>query len=219
MKIPRISSLFSTSMPQARTSPRRVWLTLDDGPEPVHTEQIVRALDRHRIKATFFVIGQKAATHPTIVQRVFDAGHRIGNHTFSHRRMTELTPTEVREEIESTSRLIAAFTPGQKIFRPPFGALSPTVSQIADELGHRTVLWDVDPNDWDPQRQPKGWIKAALHEMRQKQDCIILTHDDRRTTAENFDLFISLLKKSGPITFEDPATLCATGSEGLAPTG
>ncbi|ESZ09351.1 polysaccharide deacetylase family protein [Mesorhizobium sp. M1060] len=210
MKIPRFSSPFDARKRDAGKLPKRVWLTLDDGPEPGHTEQILKVLDLHRIKATFFVIGEKVAAHPAIVQRVFDAGHRIGNHTFSHRRLTELKPAEVRQEIESTGSLISAFTPGGKIFRPPFGALSRVVSEIADELGHRTLLWDVDPNDWDPHRQPKGWIRSALREVRAKRDCVILTHDSLPTTAENFDLFITLLKKAGPITFEDPATLCAT---------
>ncbi|WP_051371524.1 polysaccharide deacetylase family protein [Mesorhizobium loti] len=206
------SSIF-TRIRHAGKSPRRVWLTLDDGPDPINTEKILKVLDRHRIKAAFFMIGEKVAAQPAVVQRVFDAGHRIGNHTFSHRRLTELTAAEIRDEIETTAKLISAFTRDEKIFRPPFGAIDQTVCAIADDLGHRTVLWNVDPTDWDLQCQPKGWIDKALHATHKREASVILAHDDRRTTAENFDLFIRRLKKSGRIAFENPATLCAIAGQ------
>ncbi|MEP6563488.1 MAG: polysaccharide deacetylase family protein [Mesorhizobium sp.] len=188
-------------------SPKRIWLTLDDGPHPVHTEQILRVLDRHRIKATFFVIGEKVADQDAMVRRAFDAGHRIGNHSFTHRRMTELSPPEIRDEIEKTDQLISRYTNGQKIFRPPFGAHDAKVDAIVDALGHRIVMWHVDPTDWDPRHQPKAWIGRALHEMGDKPDCVILNHDDRATTAAHYDLFIERIKRTGSVNFEHPDTL------------
>src|SRR5688572_731689 len=69
---------------------KKVWLTLDDGPHPTHTNKILDVLDSHNIKATFFVLGTNVANHPALVKKAFDAGHHIGNHTYTHRDLTTL---------------------------------------------------------------------------------------------------------------------------------
>ncbi|MBN9254667.1 MULTISPECIES: polysaccharide deacetylase family protein [unclassified Mesorhizobium] len=198
--------------PSDMQPPKHVWLTLDDGPDPVHSERILRVLDHHGIKAVFFVIGNRVAAHAATLRRTFEAGHLVANHTLTHRRLTELSDAEVLREIETTDQLIAEHGGGQKWLRPPFGACDDRVVRLARKLGHRTVLWDVDPNDWDPRHQPKAWIDRALREMRHKADCVILAHDDRPTTAEHFDLFLRRLKGSGKVVFQDPATLEQAGA-------
>lgn len=196
--------------------PRCVWLTLDDGPDPVLTERILRVLDRHRVKATFFMIGKKVEAHGSVARRVFEAGHRIGNHTYSHRRLTELAAPDVREEIQRADGLLADYSRNDKIFRPPYGALNATVEAVAAGLGHQTILWDVDATDWDPPFQPKGWIRKCVWQIENGDGGIVLTHDNLKTTAEYYDLFIRRIKAIGSITFGDPALLSVPGSRTAA---
>lgn len=210
--VPNLALALTRKRPPDRQPPKHVWLTLDDGPDPVHSERILRVLDHHGIKAVFFVIGNRVAAHAATLRRTFQAGHLVANHTLTHRRLTDLSDAEVLLEIKATDQLIAEHGVGQKWLRPPYGACDDRVVGLAQKLGHRTVLWDVDPNDWDPRQQPKAWIDRALHEMTHKADCVILAHDDRPTTAEHFDLFIRKLKGSGRVVFQDPATLEQAGA-------
>ena len=85
--------------PSDMQPPKHVWLTLDDGPDPVHSERILRVLDHHGIKAVFFVIGNRVAAHAATLRRTFEAGHLVANHTLTHRRLTELSDAEVLREI------------------------------------------------------------------------------------------------------------------------
>jgi len=186
---------------------RSIWLTLDDGPDPVLTDRILRILDRHRVSATFFMIGSKVEAHEDVVRRVFAAGHRIGNHTHTHRNLSELTLPEMREEIEQAEARLAPYVVGQKLFRPPYGASNAGTDRIAAQLGYRTVLWNVDPTDWDPQSQPKAWIGSAVRQVKDNRACVVLTHENQETTADYYDLFIRRLKAIGSIRFEPPSTL------------
>src|SRR5688500_15727635 len=80
--------------------------TVDEGPLPTHTNKILDVLDSHKIKATFFVLGTNVANHAALVKKAFDAGHQIGNHTYTHRDLTTLSAADIKEEIERTERLI-----------------------------------------------------------------------------------------------------------------
>jgi len=190
--------------------PRSLWLTLDDGPHPALTDRILRVLDLHRVSATFFMVGSKAAVHQETVRRVFAAGHRIGNHTHTHRRLSELTEPEIREELMTAHEHIAPYVVGQKLFRPPYGARNTCVDDVAAQLGYRTVLWNVDPTDWDVQCQPSAWIGNAVRQVEERRGSVVLTHDNLETTAEHYDLFIRKLKAIGSIRFEPPSSLPET---------
>jgi len=204
--VPRswVRRLWPGIMPKAT---RSIWLTLDDGPDPVHTDRILRVLDQQQVKATFFMIGSKVEAHEGVVRRVFAAGHRIGNHTHTHRKLSELTLPEIRAEIEKADERIAPYVVGEKLFRPPYGASNAGIANVAAQLGYRTVLWNVDPTDWDPQYQPKTWISDAVRQVKDNRASVVLTHENQKTTADNYDLFIRSLKAIGSIRFEPPATL------------
>ncbi|MDH6131220.1 peptidoglycan/xylan/chitin deacetylase (PgdA/CDA1 family) [Kitasatospora sp. MAA4] len=143
----------------------RVALTFDDGPDPVHTRQVLEILERYGARATFFCVGHHVAALPDEVRRIASAGHELGNHTWSHPFLLDLTPDQLREQLDRTAEAVVRVT-GQvpTRFRPPYGALSPEV--LAALEGHPTTLtlWDVDSRDWSrpgPERIAATVLDAA----------------------------------------------------------
>lgn len=127
----------------------RVALTFDDGPDPVHTRQVLEILDRYGARATFFCVGHHVSALPDEVRRIVAAGHELGNHSWSHPFLPDLTAGQLREQIDRTGEAVARVT-GEfpTRFRPPYGGLTPEV--LATLAEHPTVLtlWDVDSRDW-----------------------------------------------------------------------
>jgi peptidoglycan/xylan/chitin deacetylase (PgdA/CDA1 family) len=179
---------------------KRVWLTFDDGPHPQHTLTILDTLKVQNVFATFFVLGKNVKkTGKTLLHRAQGEGHSIGNHTFSHRKLTNLSEKEIEQEIESTESLIAEFLEPEKLFRPPYGATNDTVDRVTTRLGYRTVLWDVDTSDWDPEYQSNRWTQHGLEQIRRRENAVVLAHDNHATTAAHIGEFIQCLRKLGVV--------------------
>ena len=141
-------------------APRELALTFDDGPDPQWTPQILDILRRHHVPATFFMVGDMAAAHPDLVRRIFDEGHEIGNHSFTHPNMAHVSQEQVRLELTATERALQS-TIGRSttLFRPPynadsepgtFGEIMPIA--VASTMGYVTAGESIDPEDWDLQR-------------------------------------------------------------------
>jgi len=191
----------------AATTAKDVWLTFDDGPNPESTPKVLAALSRANLKATFFMLGLNAEAQPRLVERVFDAGHRIGNHSYSHPHLTELTEAEIREEIGRTDRLLAPYLGADKLFRPPYGHTNSLVQMVAAELGYREVRWTVDPRDWDKSYRPKKWMNFGISQMKALSSCVVLLHDIRPATSSNVAAFIAMIRQLAGARFKAPSTL------------
>ena len=136
--------------------PKLIALTFDDGPDAVWTPQILDVLEREHAPATFFIIGENAVAHPQILRRIVADGNELGNHSFTHPNLAEVSNFGTRLELNSTQRLIQAYTGrGTRLFRAPyFGDAEPTTADelipawIAKSLGYSIVGLHVDPGDW-----------------------------------------------------------------------
>jgi peptidoglycan-N-acetylglucosamine deacetylase len=171
------------------TSSDLAHLTFDDGPGP-STGDLLEVLDRHGVRATFFVIGGQIAARAATLRRVLDEGHAVGNHSWDHPSLPSLPEHEIREQLARTNAAIAAATGLQpELFRPPFGDTDATVERVAAELGLRQVLWDVDAEDW---REPgRDAILERLQAARPGE--IVVLHDgggDRSPTVAAVEAYL-----------------------------
>ncbi|WP_245650583.1 polysaccharide deacetylase family protein [Nocardia harenae] len=122
-----------------------VALTLDDGPSE-RAPEVLRTLADLGVPATFYLNGSALDTHPDLGRAIVAAGHEVGNHTYSHRRMVFVTPGTVRDEVERTDTAIrAAGYTGEITFRPPHGKKFLALPRYLAEHGRTTVMWDVEP--------------------------------------------------------------------------
>jgi len=187
-----------------------VALTFDDGPNPPYTGQILDILARYQVPATFFCVGLQARAHPADVARMAAAGHGLGNHTWSHPFLPDLSRAQLAEQLDRTDEAIAAAGAGPGLFRPPYGSRSPDVLRWLGERGTPIVLWDVDPSDW---ARPGAALIAGRVLMQTRPGTIILMHDgggDRAPTVAALPLVIEgLLDRGFRFTRADALLGCA----------
>ncbi|HEX8217697.1 MAG TPA: polysaccharide deacetylase family protein [Chloroflexia bacterium] len=195
-----VAAAFGTqagTTPAARASQatKTVYLTFDDGPHPKYTPQVLDLLTRYNARATFFVIGQSAQAYPKLLQAEIDAGHALGNHTFTHRSFLSMNRAQFQEEVLSTQRVLgdAATT----FIRPPGGAINARSRGFAEELGLQVVLWDIDPRDWS---RPGASAISSHVLQRVKTGSIVLLHDgggDRSQTVAALETILAKLSAQG----------------------
>jgi peptidoglycan/xylan/chitin deacetylase (PgdA/CDA1 family) len=171
MALPR--TLFITDGPP---SSRCVCLTFDDGPHPELTPRVLDVLAKENIKASFFVVGQRAEKHPEIVRRIEAEGHIVGHHSHSHPDPDRTPTVEMHREIRSASRVLEEIL-GHPVhfYRPPRGKLRITHLPLVWALRQTIVLWNVDPRDFS---QPSPAHLADWFTTRPlKGGDLILLHD------------------------------------------
>jgi peptidoglycan/xylan/chitin deacetylase (PgdA/CDA1 family) len=151
------SQIFGRTLVAAR-KPGELALTFDDGPNPAWTPQLLDTLAANDVRATFFLVGRFAEAEKLLARRVAEAGHLIGNHTWSHPNLARTASGRVREQLRRTNETLAQIT-GQPIryFRPPYGARRPAVLSAAREMGMIPVLWNAMTSDW---REPSADLIA-----------------------------------------------------------
>ena len=177
-----VSSERST-ITQVRTSRPVVAMTFDDGPHPRLTPILLDMLKARRIRATFYVIGNRVPQWPGLVQRMLAEGHEVANHTWSHPFLTRLSSSGVLSQLDRTAQAVEKVTGRRPVtMRPPYGAMSYRQRQMVLEARKLpTVLWSVDPQDW---RRPGSSVVAQriLHQTR--PGGIVLSHDIHSPTIK-----------------------------------
>ena len=153
-----------------------VAMTFDDGPHPQNTPKLLDILRERNIKATFYVIGRNVDLYPAITRRIVAEGHEIGNHSYTHGNMSKMSDDKVREELKKTADAIArAAGVKPRTLRPPYGALLQTQrSWIHSEFGYPTIMWAVDPRDW---QRPGPSVVTSRILSATTPGAIVLAHD------------------------------------------
>jgi peptidoglycan-N-acetylglucosamine deacetylase len=182
---------------------RKLALTYDDGPNDPHTLRLLEILSKHGVRATFFLIGRYARQRPDIAREIAQAGHAIGNHTFSHPNLIFASAAQVRAELqEGEKALYDAVGEHARLFRPPFGRRRPVTLRIARALSLEPVMWNV--TGWDWSGKPSEYVEQKVKKQIRGGD-VILLHDgshaafgtDRSQTVMATDRLIARWKSEG----------------------
>ena len=177
-----------------------VLLTFDDGPWPVNTPAVLKALAEHCTKATFFIVGKHAVYHPDILRQVFDAGHTVGSHTWSHQNLNRktITPEQAKAEIEKgiSAISISLGQPAAPFFRFPALQHPP---ELVTYLGERNVaMFSTDLDSFDFRaRKPEQVINTIMSKLKKFGKGIVLMHDFQHVTAEALPELLNQLKANG----------------------
>ncbi|HEU5354951.1 MAG TPA: polysaccharide deacetylase family protein [Actinocrinis sp.] len=162
-----------------------VALSFDDGPHPVFTNEILETLARYNARATFFPIGLSASGFGHLLAKAAAAGHEVGNHTWSHPYLPDLSTAGLREQIERTSDAVESATGARpSLARPPYGSLTGEVVDQWTGFEERIALWDVDSADW---ARPGADAIASKVLGEIQPGSIVLMHDsggDRSQTVQ-----------------------------------
>ncbi len=184
--------------PTASPAGNLVALTFDDGPWPLHTQQVLEILEREDVKATFFMLGKQVRRNRAMAVRVAEEGHLVGNHSLSHVYLSNASPEVVRSEIENAQDEIEK-TIGVRPtwYRPAGGVVSPPVWAQTRASKVRLVKWTVDPQDYRA-KSPVMLARNVIDATR--PGSIVLLHDgggDRTVTVKALTTIIRELKSRG----------------------
>jgi peptidoglycan/xylan/chitin deacetylase (PgdA/CDA1 family)/protein-L-isoaspartate O-methyltransferase len=199
--LPRIG-FFLPIIGRGKPGEKGVALTFDDGPDPEVTPLLLDLLDRHSVSATFFVTGERAARHPSIIRDILSRGHAIGNHSYHHFPFLTLKGMRtLRREIESTQSVLAGFGVVPLAFRPPVGITNPLLWRVLLEQGMYCVNYScraVDIGNRRIGRLSEKVLKAvspgdivALHDVAPR-------HAGTERLMAEFDALLRGLKETGP---------------------
>ncbi|HEX3435230.1 MAG TPA: polysaccharide deacetylase family protein, partial [Pseudacidobacterium sp.] len=211
-----------TTLPRSYTvqqygyQPNKVALSFDDGPDPTWTPKILDVLKQYNVKGTFFVIGEEAADHTSLLKRYMREGHEVGNHTFTHPDISEISQRQLDLEMNLTERLFAAELGVQPLyFRPPYSIdQEPDTNDQAapvdhiQQMGYTIIGNKIDTDDWNdhPSKSPQEIVDGVLQQfevMKTRPDfrgSVILMHDgggDRSATVAALPLLITTLRAKG----------------------
>lgn len=169
----------NSSIRAEKTIAAKVALTFDDGPHPVYTPELLDGLKERGVCATFFVVGENIPGNEEILKRMDAEGHLIGNHTYSHVKLSELDTARACAEVEKTNALICEVTGKEPEFiRPPFGEWKKAMECSFEMI---PVLWDVDPLDWTTKNTALV-VERVLKDT--KPGNIILLHDYYQSSVD-----------------------------------
>lgn len=203
---------------------KEIALTFDDGPDPNYTPKILDTLAQYHVLATFFVVGQNASVNPDLIERMYREGHEIGNHTFTHPNVAEVSSLQTKVELNTTERLIQELTGHSSVlFRPPYvadaepsspGELLPILR--AQETGYTMIGEMIDPLDWT-RPAPDEIVKRINGQLNYGN--VILLHDaggDRSNTVKALPKIIESLRSQG-YTFVTVGDLIGKNRDAVMP--
>lgn len=194
-----------TPTPSPRPTPRParpncaklkcIALTYDDGPFPDEAGELVRTLEKYKVKATFFMLGQNVENYPDTVKDIAATGSELANHSWSHTSLPKLGNSGIRRELKRTNDAIEDIT-GVKptLMRPPYGENNKRLDQVCRDLGLAEIYWDVDTLDWQ-NLDTDQLISYVLDSAARNQ--VVLMHDIHPSTVAAAPQIFAGLKKAG----------------------
>lgn len=182
-----------------KTTDKVIYLTFDDGPNPVYTTKLLTLLKEYHIKASFFLVAQYASEYPLVVKRIKEEGHVIGFHSLSHKSAMIQTPHYTNMEFEKSIELMESLGISPKYYRAPWGHVNVATLYNVKKHGFKQVLWDVMVQDW----QKDTTVDELQYKLLKntKPGDVICLHDGRGADCAP-ERMIEALSKTIPIWLE-----------------
>lgn len=182
------------SINSLNTTEKKVLLTFDDGPH-ANTIKVLEVLQKHDVKAVFFIIGKNIAGNEAILKQIVANGHQIGNHSFSHHNFIDLWSTKkVTEDFAACQKLIEQYQAHTKLFRPPYGVTNPNIARAVKSLSLQSIGWNV--RSYDTSIKDVEKIKQRVVSQL-KPGAIILLHDRLDFMPELLEVLIPAIREKG----------------------
>ncbi len=184
--------IYRQTLSNNQTEIKKIALTFDDGPNYKYTLPLLEGLKQRNVKATFFLLGQEVKEHPEIVKRIAQEGHMIGNHSYYHENLCEMSAEEAIMQVSRTNEVIYEVT-GQypQLIRPPFGRAP---EELVYEPPMVEALWTIDSRDWE--LSDVGTIMQNVL-PNAKENAIILMHDASKTSVQAALAIVDSLREDG----------------------
>ncbi|HEX8965069.1 MAG TPA: polysaccharide deacetylase family protein, partial [Patescibacteria group bacterium] len=196
--IPTGGSIVSKNVLGVQTSdgPKIAYLTFDDGPNTIYQPLILDILKQYGIKATFFFIGQNIPNAHDVAVRTYSEGHLVGNHTWSHPFLPNLSSSAISNELTKADNILMSINGNLPVvfFRPPYGGINNLVVTDAHSNNLRIFLWDVDPRDWSEppvDELVRRVVNATINGSN------VLMHSNHLVTVRALPRIIETLKQEG----------------------
>lgn len=181
------------------TKEKHIYLTFDNGYENGYTEKVLDVLKEKKVPAAFFVTGHYLKDQPDLVKRMVKEGHIVGNHSWHHPDLTQVSDERLKEELQKVKDEYKQITgrDDMKYLRPPRGIFSERTLALSKQEGYTTAFWSLAFVDWITNQQ-KGWKYSYDNIMRQiHPGCILLLHTVSKDNAEALSQAIDDLRKEG----------------------
>ena len=179
---------------------KKIYLTFDCGYENGNTSNILDALKKHNVSATFFVVGHFLESAPDMVKRMVEEGHTVGNHTYHHYDMSKISdPAAFQKEMDDVRTLFQETTGTEMAmyYRPPQGKYSESNLQMAKELGYSTFFWSLAYVDWNVDAQPSHEEAFSKLTGRIHPGAVVLLHNTSKTNGEILDELLTKWEEMG----------------------
>lgn len=197
--VPASGRVLSRKLPIycVQTDAPKVSISFDAAWGNEDTATLLSILEKHNVKATFFMTGGWVASYPDDVKAIAAAGHDLGNHSENHKQMSQLSAEECKQELQSVHDKVKALT-GQDmiLFRPPYGDYNDNLIDAANSIGYHVIQWDVDSLDWKDYGAD-AIVSKVLDHKHLGSGSIILMHNGAKYTKDALDQVITGLKDKG----------------------
>ena len=187
------SQLFPSIVWAKDTGTPDVYFTFDDGPHPEFTPQILNILKSYNLKATFFLIGENVLKYPQIVSQIYEQGHTVGLHSYSHKNLIFKSRKQLLYELLQPQKIIKniiGFRP--PLFRPPFGKFTPRLIKLCREVKLTMVMWTIMSYDFNLKIPDNRIINRMLKHLQ--NGAIIVFHDGNKNSARTIKILPCIIK-------------------------
>ncbi len=173
LKPPRIIRKLYPDLVWEIDDPHAIFLTFDDGPTPGITEWILATLHKYNAKATFFVLGKNVEMYPDLYELIIKAGHKVGNHTYSHQKGWSMSLERYVEDVDFANDTI-----NTDLFRPPYGRITPSQSRFLG-LRYKLIMWSIISHDYNQRISPQRCFRNVAKDL--DAGSIVVFHDSEKS--------------------------------------